>query len=224
VIGVTRRLRPLTGDDVAALPTTCRSCRFLELGAPSPDRRGATVLPGALREDLPSRPQVRKQAWVSASVQEGTPPGRVAVIDGEVVGYALFAPSAAFARRRAPAPTASPDALLLATLWVHPVHREGGLGRRLVQAAVREAIRLDLSSVEAYGDRRFHERACVLPATWLLHEGFEVHREHPRTPLFRLDVRRTARWAESLEHAWVEVLGHLPKRAPIPVPDRCGPS
>lgn len=220
MIGVSRRLRPLTGDDLGVLPATCRACLFWELGAPRPERRTAAVLPGAMREDLPSHPQVRKQAWVAARVQDGTPPGRVAVIDGEVVGYALFGPTGAFARRRPPAPAASPDALLLATIWVHPVHREGGVGRRLVQAAVREAIRLDLAAVEAYGDRRFQERACVLPATWLLHEGFEVHTEHPRSPLFRLDVRRTLRWAESIEHAWVEVLGHLPRRAPVPIPDR----
>jgi hypothetical protein len=55
--------------------------------------------------------------------------------------------------------------------------------------------------------------------TWLLHEGFEVHREHPRTPLLRLDVKRTVRWAESLEHALEEVLGALPRRLPHPVPE-----
>jgi GNAT superfamily N-acetyltransferase len=221
---VARRLRPLIGDDVASLPTTCRGCLFWELGTPCPDRRVGRLLVGAIREDPPAQPQQRKQAWVSGEAQRGVPPGRVAVSDGAVVGYTLFAPADRFARRRPPAPGTSPDALLLATLWVHPVHREGGLGRRLVQAAVREAIRLDLAAVEAYGDRRFQERTCVLPATWLLHEGFEVHREHPRTPLFRLDVRRTARWAESLEHAWVEVLGHLPRRVPVPVPDRFEPS
>jgi hypothetical protein len=84
---------------------------------------------------------------------------------------------------------------------------------------LKEAIRLDAPAVEAYGDRRWRERSCVLPATWLLHEGFEVHREHPRTPLFRVDTKRTVRWAESVEHAWEEILGRLPRGVRVPVPE-----
>jgi GNAT superfamily N-acetyltransferase len=219
-----RQLRPLASDDLTVLPAGCRGCLFWELGTPAPDERAVGVLVGAPREDLPSRPVERKRAWVAAQVEAGTPPGRVALVDGEVAGYALFGPARAFARRRPPAPAVSPDAVLLATAWVDPSHRDGGLGRLLVQAAIKDALRLDLTAVEAYGDRRFHERSCVLPATWLLHEGFVVHREHPRTPLFRLDVRRTVRWAGSLEHALGEVLGHLPRRSPLPVPERFEPS
>jgi GNAT superfamily N-acetyltransferase len=138
------------------------------------------------------------------------------VVDDEVAGYALFAPAGGFAPRSSLLPRVSPDALLLATLWVAVVHRGHGLGRLLVQAALKEAIRLDLTAVEVYGDRRWRERACVLPVTWLLHEGFEVHQEHPRTPLLRLETRRTARWAGSLEHAWEEVLGRIPRRVAAP--------
>jgi len=217
-----RRAVPLTGDEVEQLPASCATCLFWELGAAGPDPRAAAVPPGRDGTPNPSDPLTRKQAWVSARVQEGTPPGRVAMVDGEVVGYALFAPAPTFAARRATVPAVSPDALLLATVWVQPVHREGGLGRLLVQAALKEAIRLDTPAVEAYGDRRWRERTCVLPATWLLREGFEVHREHPRTPLFRIDTKRTVRWAESLEHAWEEVLGHLPRRSPVPAPERVG--
>jgi GNAT superfamily N-acetyltransferase len=221
---MTRHLRPLTSDDLALLPAGCRACLFWELGTPAPDGRAAGVLAGSPREDPPASPADRKRAWVSSRVEAGAPPGRLAVVGGEAAGYALFGPSRSFARRRPPVPATNPDAVLLATAWVHPSHREAGVGRLLVQAALKEAIRLDLAAVEAYGDRRFHERSCVLPAMWLLHEGFEVHHEHPRTPLFRLDVRRTVRWADSLEHAFGEVLEHLPRRSPVPVPERFGPS
>ena len=217
-----RRVVPLTGDEVEALPASCSSCLFWELGAAGPDPRAAAVPAGRASTPQPSDPLTRKQAWVSARVQEGTPPGRVAIIDGEVVGYTLFGPATVFAERQMTVPAASPDALLLATMWVQPVHREGGVGRLLVQAALKEAIRIDAPAVEAYGDRRWRERTCVLPATWLLREGFEIHREHPRTPLFRIDTKRTVRWAESLEHAWEEVLEHLPRRAPVPAPERIG--
>jgi GNAT superfamily N-acetyltransferase len=219
-----RQLRPLASDDLAMLPAGCGACLFWELGTPAPDDRAVGVLVGAPREDPPARPADRKRAWVSSRVEAGAAPGRVAVVDGEVAGYALFGPSGAFARRRPPVPAVSPNVVLLATAWVHPSRRDGGIGRLFVQAAMKEAIRHDLAAVEAYGDRRFHERSCVLPAMWLLHEGFEVHREHPRTPLFRLDVRRTVRWADSLEHALGEVLEHLPKRSPVPVPERFEPS
>jgi GNAT superfamily N-acetyltransferase len=215
---VARRAAPLTGELVELLPDPCRGCLFWELGTACPAPRTAAVPAGAGPDTIPTEPTVRKQAWVSARVQEGTPPGRVLRVDGELAGYALFAPARTFARRRPPAPQPSPDALLLATIWVQPVWRQLGLGRLLLQHAIKEALRLDATAVEAYGDRRWLERGCVLPATWLLHEGFEVHREHPRSPLLRVDTKRTVRWAETFEHAWEEVLGRLPRRAQIPVP------
>jgi GNAT superfamily N-acetyltransferase len=214
-----RRPAPLTGDLVEQLPGACRGCLFWELGAPCPDPRAVGVPAGSGAGGAPSEPVVRKQAWVSARVQEGAPPGRVLWVEGELAGYALFAPARTFARRRPPVPGPSPDALLLATIWVQPEWRQHGLGRLLLQHALKEAIRLDAPALEAYGDRRWRERSCVLPATWLLHEGFEVHREHPRTPLFRVDTKRTVRWAESLEHAWEEILGRLPRGVRVPVPE-----
>ena len=199
----------LTSAEVDLLPAACRSCLFWEDGSTGP------ILPPALRARHET-PVERKRAWVSARVAEGTPPGAVLVVDDEVAGYALFAPIGGFAPRSSLLPRVSRDALLLATMWVAPAHRGCGLGRLLVQAALKEALRLDLAAVEVYGDRRWRERACVLPVTWLLHEGFEVHQEHPRTPLLRLETRRTARWAGSLEHAWEEVLGRIPRRVGVP--------
>lgn len=171
-------------------------------------------MPGLAVERTPERPQERKRAWVAERVEEGHPPGRVVVVDDEVVGFALFGPARAFAPRATLIPGPSADALLLATVWIAPTHREHGLGRLLLQAAVKEAIRQGRSGVEVHADRRWRDRACVLPAMWLLHEGFTVHREHPRIPLLRLDVRRTARWSGPLELAWDEVLARLPRRSP----------
>lgn len=213
---MSRRAIPLTGDEVERLPAACSTCLFWELGAPCPDPRSRGVLPGLGNGEQPSDPLTRKQAWVSAQVQDEGPPGRIVVVDGEVAAYAIYAPVPAFAPRARTVPAPSEDALLLATVWVHPNHREVGIGRLLIHAALRDAVRRHAPAVEAYGDRRWRERACVLPATWLLHEGFEVHREHARTPLFRVETRRTVRWAESLEHAWEEVLGRLPGTAPAP--------
>ncbi len=167
-------------------------------------------------------PSERKRDWVEACTADGLPAGAVVEVPRgnqrgrEVAGFALFAPSDRYAPRGGTAPRADRDALLLATAYVGDIHRDAGIGRLLLQAALREAIRQDRPAVEAYGDRRFRERTCLLPVTWLLHEGFTIHREHPRTPLLRLDTRRTVRWAESLEHAWDEVLARLPVTAPVP--------
>ncbi len=217
---MSRRVELLTGEMVEELPEPCRTCLFWELGAPRPDPRAVPVGGGAGSRGRPATDAlVRKEAWVSSRVQEATPPGHAVRADGEVVAHAVCAPSDTFARRPWPVPPSSPDALLLATVWVVPGRRDHGLGRLLLQAAIRDAIRADVAAVEAYGDRRWQERNCLLPATWLLREGFVVHREHPRTPLLRLEVKRTARWAESLEHAWEEVLERLPRRVPSPAPD-----
>lgn len=212
-----RKAVPLAAEQVDALPARCRHCLFWELGLPRPDPR----LVAAGREDeLAGDPVAQKQAWCSARSLEGDGAGSLVRFDGRTAGYALHAPARAFAPRQPTVPRPSGDALLLATVWVEPDRRGAGIGRLLVQRAIREALRLHLPAVEAYGDRRFREASCVLPCTWLLHEGFRVHREHPRYPLLRLDTRRTARWAESVEHALDEVLGRLPQ--PTPQPRRGG--
>lgn len=207
-----RRVAPLSGADVEDLPDTCRVCLFWELGRPRPDPREVH----RSVDELAGDPAMQKQAWWAARGLEDAPPGRVVRVDDKLAGYVLFAPSDAFAPRKAPAPQASEDALLLATIWVEPTMREQGVGRTLVQAALKEAIRRDLAAVEAYGDRRFREQDCVLPAMWLLHEGFVVHREHPRYPLLRIDTKRTARWTDTLEHALEDIRERMPRRVPVP--------
>ena len=212
---MTRKVRPLDGEAIEVLPDRCRACLFWELGRPRPDARNPHD------DELAGDPVVAKQAWVTNQVLAGRPPGRVVRIDDEVAGFAVFGPADQFAPRRPPVPGASRDALLLATLWVGAPHRKHGVGRLLVQSAIKEALRLGLHAVEAYGDRRWRESDCVLPVTWLLYEGFEVATEHPRYPLMRLDTKRTVRWAEALEHAVEEVLDLIPRRgtAPAPAPD-----
>lgn len=196
---------PLSGELLDDLPPRCRACVFWELGA---DRPGD----GLDDEERAARDRVRKQGWVTAQVLDGIQPG-VQLRDGDRrIGYALFGPGHVLAPRTGTVPRTSGDALVLATAWVAPEARGSGNGRLLVQAAVREALRLDLDAVEAYGDRRAREWDCVLPAGWLLQEGFEVAAEHPRYPLLRLETSRVARWAESLEHAVEGMLGRARSR------------
>ncbi len=205
-----RDLVPLDGSTLDALPSACRRCLFWELGHARPDRRKPRT------DELAGDPARHKDAWVGAVGVESGPPGRVVQVDGVTVGFAVFAPARSFSPRKRPAPMVSSDALLLSTIWVEPDWRDRRVGRHLLQAAIKDAKRLGLEAVEVYGDRRYHEGDCVLPTQWLLAEGFEVHREHPRYPLLRLEVRRTLRWAESLESALDEVRERLPRPAPAP--------
>ncbi len=217
------RVVEVTAGDLERIPGRCRRCLFWELGAPRP-------IDGEVGEpdEFAGDPTVQKPAWWRAvelgdrpGGGPGTVPGRAVMIGGETAGWCLAAPSGAFAPRRPPVPRPSDDALLLATLWVEPAFRGRGVGRRLVQAVAKEALRTGHRAVEAYGDRRHREGACVLPGTWLLHEGFEVRREHPRYPLLRLDVDSIARWVEPLEQAVERALGRLARqRRPDPAPER----
>ena len=215
---MSRRVVPLTGEELERLPDPCRTCLFWELGLGPRTTQPVALLGARASSGRTADPAIRKQAWATARLHDGHPPGRAVLVDDEVVAYALFGPARQFPSRPLLVPPPSDDALLLATLWVSAVHREGGLGRLLVQASIKDAIRFGFRGVEAYGDRRWMERGCLIPAMWLLHEGFEVHREHPRTPLFRLDTRRTLRWSGSFEHALEEVLGRLPRRVHSPAP------
>ncbi len=209
---MSRRVVPLTGDVWDRIEAPCRSCLFWALGEPRPS---ATV-PGRPDPDAEAA-QVRKQAWATARLHEGRAPGRAVLVDDVVVGFVEFTPAPHVQRRAGLVPATDPTALVLTTMWLDPGHRTHGLGRVLVQEAVKEAIAGDHPAVEAHGDRRWRPDQCVLPITWLLHEGFEVAREHPRYPLLRLEVSRTVRWAESIEHAVEEMWDLLPRRAPRPV-------
>lgn len=210
-----RKIVGVTSDRLDALPDRCRECRFWELGAP----RQIDV------QDEPSGDAlVEKCAWWRSVELEFGSPGRAVRVDAEVAAWCLFGPPEVFARWRGPTPRLSTDALFLATVWVERPFRGAGVGRLLLQAVVKEALRQDRRAVEVYGDRRHREAACVLPATWLLHEGFAVHREHPRFPLLRLDVRSVARWAEPIEQILEQALVRLGRRVqPEPSPQGLRP-
>lgn len=214
---MSRRVAALTADSLEELPFQCRRCLFWEFGTPRPVD---------VEDELAGEPLVQKTAWwrsveLGEIAGSGHVPGRTVRIDGRIAAWCLFGPPEAFAPRRLPVPRVSKDALFLATLWVEPAFRGGNLGRLLLHAAIKEATRADRRAVEAYGDRRPREGACVLPGTWLLHEGFTVSREHPRYPLLRLDVRSVARLGDTIELAIDAVREQLgARRRPEPAPEQ----
>jgi GNAT superfamily N-acetyltransferase len=185
---------------------------------------------------VPETSAVAKQAWWQATQLEWGNPGLV-VRDGDrVVAFAVYGPRSHFPRARTLGPTASDDALLLATLWVDDDERGTGVGELLVRRVLREAAQRGARAVEAYARREpalvataarggadgspVAPGGCVLPEGFLVAAGFGLHHDHHAFPLFRLDLRSTVRWHESVGQALSGVRTALGRRERVPAPVR----
>ncbi|WP_122819155.1 GNAT family N-acetyltransferase [Nocardioides pantholopis] len=206
--GGARKIVRLTVDHLDALVGPCRGCLFWEL---DPVRRQRVPA-----EEGPAE----KQAWVSEVLREWGSCGRVALVDGQPVGYVVYAPEA-FVPGAAGFATApiSPDAVLLTTAYVDPAHAGGGLGRMLIQAMARDLVgRGGFTAVEAFGTRvpKVPGASCVLPVDFLGGVGFRTQRPHPLTPRMRMDLRTAVSWRGEVEAALERLVGAV--RAPRPAP------
>lgn len=187
---MSRRTTSLRVDDLARLPPSERSCLFWQLGAVDRHR---------LDPDEQAR---EKQTWTSTVLREWGACGRVATVGDELVGYALYAPAAWLPGAQAmPSSPPSPDAVVLATVWVEPSCRRGGIGRLLVQGVARDLVERGHEALEAYGDTRGRTVGCVLPAEFLGGVGFGTQRPHPTTPRLRMELRTAISWKDEVEQA-----------------------
>ncbi|KOV59769.1 GCN5 family acetyltransferase [Streptomyces sp. NRRL WC-3618] len=196
-----RRLVPLTLDNVQDLPQRCRACVFWELDPVSGE---AAVKAGT--------PALEKEAWISAVLLDWGSCGRVVYVDDTPVGFVLYAPPAYVPRSTAfPTSPVSPDAVQLMTAFIMPGYQGQGLGRVMVQTVAKDLLRRGFKAIEAFGDARWKEPACVLPADHLLAVGFKTVRPHPVHPRLRLELRTTLSWKEDVELALDRLLGAVQK-------------
>ncbi|WP_069813608.1 GNAT family N-acetyltransferase [Streptomyces sp. TP-A0874] len=196
-----RRLVPLTLDNLPELPGWCRSCVFWELDPVSGE---AAVKAG--------RPEVEKEAWISAVLLEWGSCGRLVYVDEVAVGYMLYAPPAYVPRSTAfPTSPVATDAVQLMTAWTMPGYRGQGLGRMLVQGVAKDLLGRGVRAIEAFGDARRTKMTCVLPVDYLLAVGFKTVRPHHRYPRLRLELRTTFSWKEDVEMALDRLLGAVQK-------------
>ncbi|MFJ1546808.1 GNAT family N-acetyltransferase [Streptomyces sp. NPDC088246] len=196
-----RRLVPLTLDNLSDLPRRCRSCVFWELDPVSGE---AAVKAGT--------PELEKEAWISAVLLEWGSCGRVVYVDDVPAGFVLYAPPAYVPRSTAfPTSPVSPDAVQLMTARIMPPYQGQGLGRVMVQTVAKDLLRRGFRAIEAFGDARWKEPACVLPADHLLAVGFKTVRPHPVHPRLRLELRTTLSWKEDVELALDRLLGAVQK-------------
>ncbi|GHH10408.1 MULTISPECIES: GNAT family N-acetyltransferase [Streptomyces] len=196
-----RRLVPLTLDNLQDLPHRCRSCVFWELDPVSGE---AAVAAGTTA--------LEKEAWISAVLLDWGSCGRVVYVDDVPAGFVLYAPPAYVPRSTAfPTSPVAPDAVQLITGYVLPAYQGQGLGRVLVQTVAKDLLRRGFKAVEAFGDARWEQPACLLPADHLLAVGFKTVRQHPTHPRMRLELRSTLSWKEDVEMALDRLLGAVQK-------------
>jgi GNAT superfamily N-acetyltransferase len=202
-----RRHAPLTLDTLDDLPASCRGCVFWELDAVA---EKAAVRMGDT--------ELEKEAWLSQLLLDWGSAGTVLYVDNVAAGYSVYAP-AAYLPRIAAFPTApvSSDAVVFVTARLLPQYGGLGLGKSLVQAAAKDVMKRGFRAMEAFGDSKWAEPACVLPTDFLLAAGFVTVREHPVNPRLRLDLRSTVTWRSEVEAAVEKLMGAI---RPEPVPPR----
>lgn len=232
---MSRRLSPLTLDNLSDLPNGCRGCVAWELDAVAA-RRAREVGDTAFE----------KEAWISATLLEWGSCGRIAYVDDAPAGFVTYAPPAFVPRSLAfPTSPVSADAVLLMTARVLPRHAGGGLARMLVQATAKDLSRRGLKAVEAFGlaagggllpggqppqpgrdggggdsgGRSGSARGgeareegqvtseCLVPADLYTAVGFKTVRQHHRYPRLRLELKTAISWREDVELALERILG-----------------
>jgi GNAT superfamily N-acetyltransferase len=203
---MTRKLRPLSIDDVGRLPAGCGGCAFWESAGERERRCGAVCDPELQR------------AWIRRVTDEWGECGRVAYEDDELLGFIKYAPSEYFpqAQTFAAAPR-DPSVPLISCLHISSDARHHGLGTVLLRACLSDLVRRGDRRVEAFGfatPGAVVDDMPMLGVAFLLRNGFTVSRPDPFYPLMRLDLKSLAVWQDNLD----AVLESL--RFPLRVPTR----
>lgn len=204
-----RKFRPLTADLIETLPPGCSGCAFWETAE-------------ALEPVCGGRCDIEvARAWIERVQEAWGDCGRIAVEDGEVLGFIKYAPASLVPQAQV-MPAGAPDqrAVLITCMHITPEARQRGLGKLLMQAALRDLVTRGERTVQAYattkrGDYVF---SPVVGMEFLLRMGFTVARPHPTMPLMQMDLRSIAVWTENLE-AVLESLRiplRVPQRRPVP--------
>lgn len=209
---MSRRVGDLTLESLRDLPVRCRGCVFWEL---SPLERAIAV---------EADPEFEKEVWTSSLCLQQGSAGKVAWVDGRLIGYALAGPPGEFPRSESFPARVSKDAWFLATAYVVPDAVGRGIGKALVQAVLRDAKEHGKKALECFADRAWTGPDCMLPAEFCERIGFKVRRDHVRFPLMRIDVRSIAKLTESAAEAVEEFLRSVTIGSPAPGTARSVPS
>ena len=137
-------------------------------------------------------PASLKAVWLREVSEQWGTCGQVVLREGSPAALAIYAPQAWLpGAARLPTAPASPDAVVLASVYVAPEHRGGGLSRLLVQAMARDLVqRADRpAAVEVFAG----VGECRQPVDYWTRLGFGVERPHAWSPRLRMELRDTVR-------------------------------
>lgn len=172
------------------LPAPCRTCLFWEAGAPPPTK-------AASRRDDAAR--LAKESWWQATALEWGACGLGLWTNGTLLGYTMVTPPA-FLEQPARLGRVTEDALLLAVLWTADDVDTDQVALELVEGALRLVIAHGARALEAFASPTGRD-PCIPAEDTLRACGFTLRRSADPYSLYRLDLRQTARWHESVEEA-----------------------
>lgn len=204
---MSRRFIGLSIADSESLPSRCADCVYWESERRLPPECGVACDADTARE------------WKRIVAAEWGECGRVAVEDGEVLGFIKYAPAVYLPQaRHMPAGPPLDDAVLIACMHIAPEARRHGLGGLLLKAALRDLVGRGERTVQAYAlaRRTDFESAPIVGMEFLLRNGFTVARPHPEMPLLKLDLKALVSWADNLETVLesLRIPVRVQKRAP----------
>lgn len=205
-----RRVKPLTVARVGDLPEPCCACALWEaagVGAPACG---------------PAHDRSALATWVAEVRSEWGDCGLVLYDGVTPLGFVKYAPGRFFPRAKTmPSGAPDDDAVLLACLHVDPEVCDVGLGKVLLQAALRDLVSRKEKAVEAYAatEAADRDRSPLMTLQFLLDQGFKVARPHPLYPLMRLEMKSLASWTDSLEAVLdaIQLPRSLGERVPAPL-------
>ncbi len=198
-----RKIIGLSVADRDRLPAPCAGCLYWESADALPFECGARCDEARANENV----RIIAAEWGEC--------GRVALEDGEVLGFIKYAPPA-YAPQSRHLPVGPPDVgvPLITCMHIDLEARRKGVGGLLLRAAMRDLAQRGEKTVQAYATtaRGDMSHVPVVGVEFLLRNGFTVARPHPLVPLLRVDLKSLVSWTENLE-AVLDSL-RLPVRAP----------
>ncbi|MGV1008643.1 MAG: GNAT family N-acetyltransferase [Dermatophilaceae bacterium] len=133
-----RQVLALTVDRLSLIVDPCNTCTFWER-TPAQSTRS------------PADGSDTKRGWLTSVLLEWGAPGRVVLVDGVAAGYVTYAPAHLVPRAMAfPTSPISEDAIVLVTARIAAEYAGQGLGRVLVQAVAKDAVRRGVRAIEAF--------------------------------------------------------------------------
>lgn len=190
--------------------------RLLESGLPCAScvRWEESLTGGNLKADETQRIEAKTQ-HLRHIIDEWGEFGKLIFVEHEAVAYAQYGPAQLYpASSNMPVGPVSDDAVLLACLYVMPFAQGRGLGRVLLQSIEAGLVRRKMKAIEVFATRDSNYPPG--PIEFYLQNGFYIIREHPTTPLLRLELKALVGWHINVQFALDRL--KIPAAARIGVP------